>query len=962
MAANTGPDINTYQIPEVLLGDTFNVWKDISNTSIYKLNKMGVYAGVSSSNLIASTDQSGNLSMMLAPDISTGHTFSASTVFTNGVRFDSGVTFNGPVVFNADTFTVNANIVTIDDYSIVLGDTAGASDENISSAGGGGLILNRGSGNTADWLWTPTNLHGAIGMWSGNGHIGFKNSSGGISPVGGGNLLVHGTGIRVDGGSTSEHGLLVSLAGNGTTTGRTVALSRYSPAGSTAFIEVETPRINSSRPFVSIKDGANKKTIYQLNHQFDIGTPVRIDPFTGKYEKAQADNPTNSEVIGIVSKTPTPSDFELTFLGEVFDIEWSSLTTDGSSSGITGAVYYLSADVAGKITSSPPTLKNTVHKAVFVASSSSSVIVIPWTGGVLTEAVTLANSTSNTVTIPQINRFKPGDVVRFNYVQGGTALSYGSGAGLTSATYAHGVYVRADAKNALNADNVAGVVVSTTPFTGVFSNINESFDLMMDGFFTVPVSMAAVNSGTQSTLIPGNNYFLNVNCAGTTGAFEGITSCLVNAAPSGNDNFINKPVLFATSPTSGYVYSYRGTQTVSTFSTQQVPLTDFLIRDIRSSGVGDLAFHVYDPASSGGAQVMVFERNNRGNIRVGSTSFTETSVGAGATLSVAGTIVAGDRESTSGSVLLASRYEGKYPITLNTIGTHFSTGNTVVGYGVRPTSGSLGYTRTTSQSTTRTALEVGIDSSGTIPGMRLLGYYNTAHALPGRTGGTGVISLTPHFEATSLRTWSSSTLGVGMDIAHAVRAPLHVQGALTTHGAANRGTILVSGTGNDSQGTTQLQIGVAEGVTGTWIESWQPGIGGATLSIQPTGGRTVIGGPLMASGGISAVGRSTMGGFMPNAITNIGVAAGIAENSTFSITVPGTATQRYMGIMMRPSYSYDPGDSFASFYLNQSGTPIELTGGSTVTGNYNGAINQGAAGANATKWLYTLSIWWWRVS
>jgi hypothetical protein len=276
MAANTGPDENTYQIPEVLLGDTFNIWKDITNTSTYKLNKMQVYAGVSTSDLVASTDSSGKLSMLLADIIPTGHTFSARVGFGDQVVFGSGVTFNGPVTFNAPSFTVNANIVTIDDYNIVLGDTAAASDSNISAAGGGGLILNRGSGNSADWLWTPTALYGTTGMWAGDGHIGFRGATSGLRPNAGGNLLVHGTGIRLDGGSTAEHGLLVSLGGNGTTAGRTVALSRYSPAGSTAFIEVENIPSNPSRPFVTIKDGANKKTIRQVN-SFSVGTPVRID-------------------------------------------------------------------------------------------------------------------------------------------------------------------------------------------------------------------------------------------------------------------------------------------------------------------------------------------------------------------------------------------------------------------------------------------------------------------------------------------------------------------------------------------------------------------------------------------------------------------------------------------------------------------------------------------------------------
>ena len=108
MATNTGPDSNSYQIPEVELGDTFNTWRDITNTSVYKINKIRVYDGVSSSELNATVSAGGTLTYVLADNIPNGHTFQG------GIVFDSGVTFNGNVTFNAQTFTVNANNVTSD--------------------------------------------------------------------------------------------------------------------------------------------------------------------------------------------------------------------------------------------------------------------------------------------------------------------------------------------------------------------------------------------------------------------------------------------------------------------------------------------------------------------------------------------------------------------------------------------------------------------------------------------------------------------------------------------------------------------------------------------------------------------------------------------------------------------------------------------------------------------------------
>jgi hypothetical protein len=745
MAANTGPDVNTYPIPEVELGDTFNVWKDITNTGVYKLNKVRVYEGISTSDVVASTDSSGKLSLLLAPTIPTGHTFSAQMSFGGQVVFGSGVTFNGPVTFNADSFTVNANIVTIDDYNILLGDTAAASDANISVAGGGGLLIRRGSGNTAEWLWTPTNLHGITGIWTGDGHIGFKGNASGIYPNAGGNLLVHGTGIRLDGGTTTEHGLLVGLGGSGTTTGRTIQFSRYSPAGSTAFIDVTlrtppNPNSSGTRPYVSVSDGANKKTVTQTSHSLTVGTPVRLNPATGRYEGAKADTADNAEVIGVVSRVIGGNEFELTFMGEVFDINFSQVTVEGSA-GITGAVYYLSPYVQGKLTLSYPTLVDTVHKGVLIATSSSSGVVVPWTGGVLSQAVVLGESTSNTIRITQLNQFRVGDVIRFDARSGGANLSYGSGAGATSAYYPHGLYVRADARVNSGADNIAGMVVATTPLVG-YPGINQSFNIMMDGFFAVPTGISVMNGGVPGALVAGTNYFLNTDCAGTTGAFEGITSCLRNSAPVGAGT-IDKPVLFATSPTSGYVYSYRGLAPNFSLNSTEVNVNTALIRDIRSGVNGDLVFGVYDGGTNGGYEVMRFDSlsGKKGNVRIGSSGFGTSSIGAGGTLSVAGTIVSGEAEAkTNGTVLLASRFNSTYPTTLNTFGAMRSTGNSVIGFGARPNFGADGYFSTTSQSLVRTGVEVGEEGDNSL-------FKVMSH---GRTTGTGVLNMTELFKVSGL--------------------------------------------------------------------------------------------------------------------------------------------------------------------------------------------------------------------
>ena len=76
MPVNTGPDINTYAIPEVELSNTFNTWRDISNISSYKLNKLKIYDGLSSGSIDAAVSSAGILSAALNPIITTSHQFS----------------------------------------------------------------------------------------------------------------------------------------------------------------------------------------------------------------------------------------------------------------------------------------------------------------------------------------------------------------------------------------------------------------------------------------------------------------------------------------------------------------------------------------------------------------------------------------------------------------------------------------------------------------------------------------------------------------------------------------------------------------------------------------------------------------------------------------------------------------------------------------------------------------------
>ena len=155
MPVNTGPDSNNYSIPEVVLSNTFNTWKDQSNLSAYKLNKLKVYSGVSSSSVsLTTTAAEGVLTAALLPTVLTGHTFSAgiqgtqaafhtfnaagstltigsnATAITMGVlsgsaTINSNLTLLGTLNVIGTMTSVNSANLTITDTVIVLGQTGG---------------------------------------------------------------------------------------------------------------------------------------------------------------------------------------------------------------------------------------------------------------------------------------------------------------------------------------------------------------------------------------------------------------------------------------------------------------------------------------------------------------------------------------------------------------------------------------------------------------------------------------------------------------------------------------------------------------------------------------------------------------------------------------------------------------------------------------------------------------------
>lgn len=102
------------------------------------------------------------------------------------------------------------------------------------------------------------------------------------------------------------------------------------------------------------------KSVTQATHGFSVGDLLRMSGTT--YIKAQANNSTNAEVVGIVST--------------VVDVDNFILTTNGAVSGLAGltagSVYFLSDSTAGAMTTTEPTTATYISKPVLISDTTTS--------------------------------------------------------------------------------------------------------------------------------------------------------------------------------------------------------------------------------------------------------------------------------------------------------------------------------------------------------------------------------------------------------------------------------------------------------------------------------------------------------------------------------------------------------------------------------------------------------------
>lgn len=108
MPGSTGPDLNTFTIPEVELGDTFNYWRDTTNTAIYKLNKLRIYDAVGSQGIGVTYGSTGAWQAFIQPTITSGHTFTALIALSGGITaayafVGGGVTVGGNLSVSGGT-------------------------------------------------------------------------------------------------------------------------------------------------------------------------------------------------------------------------------------------------------------------------------------------------------------------------------------------------------------------------------------------------------------------------------------------------------------------------------------------------------------------------------------------------------------------------------------------------------------------------------------------------------------------------------------------------------------------------------------------------------------------------------------------------------------------------------------------------------------------------------------------
>ena len=497
-----GVETNTYQIPDLVLSDTFYEWFTVTNGSIIeKLNLMKLY-------------QLGSVSIssqgtVVGDGISAGTDTSGNLFIEVGSTIDKDITFNGSITVNGSTTTINSTEFTVDDFNIILGATGvSADDDTIMNASGnsaGGGIIVKGSSGDKEFLWKYDNA-----AWNTNQNI----------SLGTGKAILGATDIRLAtgaSGGTAPKGLIIEF-GTGTTAGTTGSdtIFRSFNTDIAAGHSSDVMRIDDDG-YVSIANGANKITVTQTGHGLTFGNVVYMKS-DGEYTKALGDNPVTAEAIGVVSRVITTDRFEITTQGEIIG-DFSGVS-DESASLVAGAAYFVSPSTSGNITGVKPANNGEIQKTILIGLTGDRGFVKNYIGG----EVSLINQASQALTSNKIFVTQAGH----GFTAGDAVYSTS-----TSGTFERGIAIPNDTENT---SDIVGIVEEV----GLAGDA-DTFSLVMSGKFSLVDAVA---------LVPGDVYYLKDSTP--TNAPNITNSRLVT------DGRVDKPLFVATDTNQGIVAIQRG--------------------------------------------------------------------------------------------------------------------------------------------------------------------------------------------------------------------------------------------------------------------------------------------------------------------------------------------------------------------------------------------------------------------
>ena len=349
-----GVENNEYQIPNLVLGDTFFEWMDVTNKHlIAKLNSINTYSVTGGDGIGVTQNSSGQAEIGLSNTIT------------------KGLTFAGDVIFNGAVTTINSTELTVDDFNIVLGATSGTgvTDGWIGASGGGGIILNRaGSLPDASILWhgiTPgaSTTFNALGVGCSGAFTitDYINMTGGVGFKANDDILRFKSGPNATGAGLMVTTVATADVGAGYTYDwKSMKIGHMSTASAAITQGIQFDHDG----MVRIYDGVNRKYFSSgaTAHGFTFGQCVRLGA-GGTCQLAHGNAIADAEVLGIVSEVINTKEFVVTMQGEIKGDFGTALGLAGATLA-PGTVYFLSgtAGNSGEITNQEPTTSGKIRK------------------------------------------------------------------------------------------------------------------------------------------------------------------------------------------------------------------------------------------------------------------------------------------------------------------------------------------------------------------------------------------------------------------------------------------------------------------------------------------------------------------------------------------------------------------------------------------------------------------------